>query len=271
MTYDARESGLQTGEPVELYEFQRGATFYRYTSADTDIVFGGNTYTAATLSRNAIEATQEVARNALNVSCARTLPIVQLFNPLPPSDVVLLTVRRFHRDDSEVAIIWIGRVLNVSWRGLQAEIRCESVYSSIKRPGLRRMYQRQCPHVLYSTACGVNRATYKVTRTVQSINGLAVTLNDMGAFASGYFAGGYVEFTTSTGAVERRSIGAHAGAVVALNFQPLGLVAAASVDLYPGCDHTTGANGCARYANLLNYGGMPYIPEKNPFDGTPIY
>lgn len=35
MTYDARETGLQTGQPVELYEFRHGTTLYRYTSADT--------------------------------------------------------------------------------------------------------------------------------------------------------------------------------------------------------------------------------------------
>ena len=34
MTYAAIETSVQSGRPVELYEFLNGATAYRYTSAD---------------------------------------------------------------------------------------------------------------------------------------------------------------------------------------------------------------------------------------------
>ena len=34
MTYATVESSVQTGRPVELYEFLDGATAYRYTSAE---------------------------------------------------------------------------------------------------------------------------------------------------------------------------------------------------------------------------------------------
>ena len=30
--------------------------------------------------------------------------------------------------------------------------------------------------------------------------------------------------------------------------------------LWPGCDHTTGAGGCARYNNLANFRGFPFVP-----------
>jgi hypothetical protein len=43
------------------------------------------------------------------------------------------------------------------------------------------------------------------------------------------------------------------------------------VTLYPGCDHTLGAAGCAKFANTDNFGGTPFIPNKNPFGGTAIY
>jgi uncharacterized phage protein (TIGR02218 family) len=161
----------------------------------------------------------------------------------------------------------MGRILNVSWSGAAAQIHCESVYSSIKRPGLRRMYQKQCPHVLYSASCGVSAAAEKVTRTVSSITGLDVTVSSLSGFSDGYFAGGYIEWITG-GFTERRSIRGHTGNVLTVNFQPYGL--AGSVDIYPGCDHTlTTCN--TKYSNSANYGGMPYIPTKNPFDGTPVF
>ncbi len=270
MSYDTQETGAQTGAPVELYEFRHGPNFYRYTSADVDVVHDFKTFEAWPMSRNAIEATQEMARQALKISCSRDLPILSLFRLAPPSDVITVSVYRLHRGDGEAITAWMGRILNVSWRGLQAEIHCESVYTSIKRPGLRRMYQKQCPHVLYSAQCGVVGGSYKVSRQVLSVSGLDVTLADMGAFASGYFAGGYIEWQPSTGIIERRSIRNHAGAVLSVNFQAFGLVAGVTIDVYPGCDHTL-ATCAAKFSNSLNYGGMPYIPTKNPFDGTPVF
>lgn len=267
MTYEARETSAQSGEPVELYEFQRGPNFYRYTSADSDVVFNSAAYTAVPLSRSSIEATQEIARGALNLTCARTLPLLAIFNPVPPSDVIMLTVRRFHRGDAEAVVIWMGRVLNVGWSGLQASIRCESVYSSIKRPGLRRMYQKQCPHVLYSAQCGVDRDAHKVTAEVVTVSGLAVTVDSL----TGNFGGGYIEWEPQPGVIERRAIRSNSGAVLTINFIAPNLAPGASVDVFPGCDHTLGAGGCAGYGNTPNYGGMPYIPTKNPFDGTPVY
>lgn len=270
MAYSTQETGAQTGAPVELYEFRHGPNFYRYTSADADVVHDFKTFEAWTLSRNAIEATQELARQALKISTTRELPILSLFRLAPPSDVITVTVYRLHRNDGEAIVAWMGRILNVTWRGLLAEIHCESVHTSIKRPGLRRLYQKQCPHVLYSAQCGVSGAAYRATRQVVSIAGLDVTLTDMGSFAAGYFAGGYIEWTPSTGIVERRSIRNHSGAVVSINFQAYGLAAGTPVAVYPGCDHTL-ATCAAKFGNGLNYGGMPYIPTKNPFDGTPIF
>lgn len=270
MTYDASETGAQTGKPIELYEFRVGTAYYRYTSADADIVFQTKTYEARAMQRSAFEATSEVARSALNITCERTLPLLDLFRFAPPGEVVMLTVYRKHRDDSEYVVAWMGRVLNVTWRGVDAVVSCESVHTSIRRPGLRRMYQKSCPHVLYSAPCGVNAATSKVSKSVSSVSGLNVTLADMGAYADGHFAGGYVEWEQSPGVFERRAITAQVGAVVSINFQLVGLTAGNTLTVYPGCDHTISTCN-SKFANSANYGGMPYIPSKNPFDGSPVY
>lgn len=268
MTYEARETGVQTAEPVELYEFAHGANVYRYTSSVVDVEFGGETYAAVTMNRNSIDATSEIARSALTLTCARTLPLLEIFNPVPPSDVITLLVRRFHRGDAEAIIIWMGRILGTGLSGLQATIRCESVFSSLKRPGLRRMYQRQCDRVLY--ACGVDREDFRHASTLVSAAGLSLTLSSMGAFADAYFAGGYIEWTRPSGFVERRAIREQTGAVVLINYQASGLVPGQAVDIFPGCDHTI-ATCDAKFGNSLAYGGFLYIPRKNPFDGTPVF
>jgi len=34
-------------------------------------------------------------------------------------------------------------------------------------------------------------------------------------------------------------------------------------DAYPGCDHTTGANGCAKFSNLAHFRGYPRVPPPS--------
>lgn len=268
MTYAATEAAAQSGRPVELYEFLYGATAYRYTSADGDVVYGGNTYSAVPIARGAVEATNEVARLALEITCTRELPVLEPFAVSPPEEVVLITLRRLHAGDGEAIIMWMGRVLNVTLNNAAAEIHCESVYTSLKRVGLRRLYQKSCPHVVYGTGCGLARATYKATKTVSTVVGTTITVGSIGA-VDGYYAGGYLEWS-SGGVSHRRSIHSQTGGSLVIGFPIPGIAASDSVDLYPGCDHTLSTcNG--KFGNSDNYGGMPFFPSKNPFAGVAIY
>lgn len=270
MTYATIETSAQSGRPVELYDFSIGAAHYRYTSADGDVSYGGNTYTAAPISRNAVEATNETARLAMEIACDRSLGVLALFSNMPPEEIVAITVRRLHAGDGEAITLWIGRVLNVTWNPSSAAIHCESVYTSLKRAGLRRTYQKSCPHVLYGVGCTLNRASFVANKTVTTVTGTSLVIADMGAFADGYFAGGYLEWERTTGVFDRRAIRSQVGGTVVISFQIPGLVATEGIQLYPGCDHTL-ATCTSKFSNQLNYGGMPYFPEKNPFSGTPIY
>ena len=268
MTYATVETSAQSGRPVELYEFLSGATYYRYTSADGDVSYGGNTYAAVPIARGAVEATSETARLALKISCARDLPVLDLFSVGAPEEVVLITLRRMHAGDGEVVIMWMGRVLNVTINNASAEVHCESVYTSLKRVGLRRLYQKSCPHVVYGTGCGLARSTYKATKTVSTVSGTTITVGSIGV-ADGYYAGGYLEWTQS-GVIHRRAIHSQTGGGLVVSFPIPGITAGASVDIYPGCDHTLST--CAgKFSNSLNYGGMPFFPTKNPFGGVALY
>lgn len=270
MSYTVVETSAQGGSPVELYEFINGTAAYRYTSAAHDVSYGGNTYTAVPIARGAVEATSETARLALEITCARDLPVLGLFSTMPPEEVVAVTLRRLHAGDGEAITLWMGRVLNVTWNSAAAEIHCESVYTSLKRVGLRRLYQKGCPHVVYGPGCGLDRDDFKVVRTVSTVTGTTVTLGTLSGYADGYFAGGYLEWEKSAGVFERRAIRSQVGAVVTIGFPIPGMAASASVNLYPGCDHSL-VTCDGKFDNRLNYGGQPYYPDKNPFNGVAIY
>lgn len=264
MTYDARERSADLGRPVELYTFMRGALSYRYTSANVDRTVAFNLYTSAPIERDKIEQGPEINRSGLSITVPRDFPIAQLYMISPPTDVVSLILQQYHEGDGELAVIWSGRVLGVSFMDSKAKIELEPIGTSVRRNGLRRMYQKLCPRVLYSASCGVSASTYRVS-AVADVSGVTVTAGVLGTHADGYWKGGYIEWPIAGGLTERRFIFDHVGTSIELDMPPVGLVSGTLVTFYPGCDHTLGTNGCAKFSNQVNYGGMPYIPSNNPY------
>jgi uncharacterized phage protein (TIGR02218 family) len=269
MTYADREVSTDAASPFELYEFRRGSNAWRYTSASQDVVYNAFNYTAVLLKRGSIEQTNEIGRAGLRITLARDVEVVGEFIATPPSELTLLTVYRQHRGDPETAVVWMGRVLNAEWRGSEVELNCEPVYTSLQRTGLRRLYQRNCPHVLYDGLCQASPIVHRVQGAVGSIAGTVVSVPAAAGFAPGHFAGGFATWSAS-GITEKRMIVAHSADSITLAAPPPGLSVGATVVLYPGCDHTLST--CEnKFGNSANFGGFPFIPTKNPFGGSPIY
>jgi len=124
-------------------------------------------------------------------------------------------------------------------------------------------------HALYRRGCNLNDYDFAIAGTVTAASGFLVTINDLidSNIEDGYFTGGMIE--TADGFL--RYITQHSGTTLTL-VRPLqaledevnGSSGLANVILYPGCDHTR--NTCkAKFNNLANFGGFPWIPGKNPF------
>lgn len=271
MTYDSRERSADQARPVELYEFRRDALAWRYTTADRDYVYALQTFKRAAIRRSNIEQGSELNRSNMRLTMAPDIEILEQYRAGPTTDPVTLTLRQLHEGDGEAAVIWTGRIVSVApWRNGQAEMVLEPVYTSLRRNGLRRTYQRQCPHVLYGGACGVNPAAFRVTGVAVDVTGTVVQVAEAGTFAAGYFDGGWLEWEVAPSIFERRLIIAHSGTALTLSTQPIGLVIGTAARFYPGCDHTVAACD-GKFSNAANYGGMPYIPQKNPYGSDPLY
>lgn len=271
MAYDTLERSAADGRPVELYRFSRGPISWNYTSADRDTLYDSVLYSAQPIQRGNIEQGPEAQRSGLRLTVARAFPVAALFMIAPPSDPIALVLRQMHYLDTEAATLWQGVITGVSFSAGQADIDLEPLSGTLRRSGLRRNYQRTCPFVLYGADCGADAQAVRLDGTADVINGLALTVAAAGARAAGFFAGGYVEWQIGADAVwERRFITAHAGAVLTIDMPPVGLAVGAAVRLYPGCDHSL-ATCNTKFGNALNYGGMPFIPTKNPFGSDPIY
>lgn len=270
MTFDALETSSHDGNPVELYEFRSGVITWRYTSADEAITYNGQSYAPVAISRGKISASAELNKSGLDIQVTRDNPVAQLFQQQPPGTVVSVTIFKLHRSDGTAVTLWMGRILSVNWPGLTTTLRSESIATSVKRMGLRRKYNLGCPHVLYGPGCYVNQLSYKVTGPVAAISGNQITVAAAGGQADGYYNGGFVYWQTGAGVIDYRMIDSHAASVLTLMFPVNGLALGDSVDIYPGCNRTM--SECdSKFGNSDNYGGWPFQPNVNPFNGTSLF
>lgn len=275
MTYEANELSVQSGRPVELLQINYGiAGAWSYTTAEVPIEYDARTYEPIAMRIGERTLTGDAARAALKISLPQDAPVGNLFRAQPPSGLVTITVFTEHYGDNNFVVDWKGRITTVSWEPPWLVLNVENVFSSLQRPGLRRPISVQCPFRLYGPECKADSDAFKIESTASAISGVTITVPGAVGTPTNHFGGGYAEWTHSErDTVERRMIRASDSAtgVLTLVTPPLGLVVNADITIFPGCDHTLGEGGCAKFDNELNHGGLPFIPKKNPFGGSPIY
>lgn len=268
MSYSSYENSRESGTPVELYEFTQGITRWNYISGADFATIDGQPYLPYPLIRDRIKQNQDVFKNGMSLTFPREDLFASQFLGFPPEEVTTLRIRRGHWGDpaSEYIVYWKGRVSGSKASGNNINLECESIFTSIRRPGLRAKFEYGCRHVLYGAGCRVNREAYKLVGVVTGItSGLQVEVSSAGTHPDGYFKGGLC--LSSSGV--SRMITSHVGSVIVLSRVTPEVFLGSTVSLYPGCDHTK-ATCIAKFNNLDNLGGFPFIPVRNPFDGSSI-
>lgn len=240
---------------------------YAYTDAERPFTFRGITYQPIPIRCGNVNASGKLDKSLFEVRVPRSAPITDLFRAYPPSQPISLILRQGHINDpdDEFLAVWTGRVLSSSREDNETVFACEPTSSSLRRPGLRRNYQIGCPYVLYGAGCFANKAAATRTATISSMTPTSVTLASgwNGSHAVGKFAQGMVEWETSEGTKEIRSILRVNGNTLTLSGLLRGLAPAMPISVILGCNHQT--SDCINlHNNIHNYGGCPTIPLKNP-------
>lgn len=271
MTFASRETSLATGQPVRLYEFQRGIFRWRYTDADRAMEYLTQTYEPIAISDDGVRQSGEAGSDDLAITVPHDLPVARLFRGAPPASEIGIVVRDTHFGETDTLIRYNGSVIGARFPAPgQAVLTCQSLSASMRRSGLRLAWERGCTHSLYDHNCRVVRETFAVPTTIATLTGTTITSAAFDAFSDGYFAGGYVEWSIGSGETDRRGIEAHVGGVLTLLGGTDGLQVAMGVTAYPGCPRTIDICN-SRFNNVVNYGGIPHLPGKSPFDGTPVF
>lgn len=269
MSYDALETSISGSTAIRLYDFSRSFLHYRYTSADRDITWLGELYTAIAISDEGKVESGEAAQETFTVDAPIDFEIAALFNVVPPSQKILLTVTDIHQGDAAAEVFWTGQVSKVTRPYGKVQLACEHIISAMRVVGLTLGWQRSCPYSTYDSECGANKEAQRVRGTLTAVTATTISAAEFAAKPDGFFDGGILEWTDADGIIERRMIVSHVGDTLTLLISAFPLAPDAAVSAFPVCDNTPDTcNG--KLANIPNYGGAPGLPGKSPFINSPF-
>jgi len=279
VTYTVQESSIQDGSPYFLYEFVTAINTYRFVDYPEVVNWNSLDWNPLSIKHSEVKQSNELSKNAMTV----TVPLddsdfATLFVGWSPDVTVTFTLYRVHFGSSDGLVYWKGRVASHNLKGETIGLKCESIFTSMRRPGVRARYQRNCRHAIYSSGCGVDKSGYAVSVEVTAISGATLTCVGASAKVDDYFLGGVIEFLDGT----YRLITSHTGNTIVITRISRELSNAAgygynygnyyggiSAILYPGCDRTL-ATCKSKFDNVVNQGGFKWIPQKNPTGGSSI-
>lgn len=264
MSFSSREISRYSGHPFALFRFGFGTRIIGYTSSEQPINFNGETYEPIPIERNAITQSGTLDKSNLAIRLPVSTEIVEIFRAYPPSDVVGVTIFQGHIGEDEILAIFVGRVLSAGRKGRIATLNCEPASTMMRRPGLRRHWQYMCPHVLYGTQCRASRPAHTYNGTVESVSTTTVKMVSgwHGPLQRRNFENGIFEWDGPNG-IEMRNILRVTDDELLLDGRLRALPAGTPVRLSAGCAHNM-ADCQNVFNNILNFGGDPWIPVRNP-------
>lgn len=272
MSYNEIEISNDEGRPVFLYSFTLGAAVWRYTSSDADVILNGYKWTAVPISDDGVKLTGEAQTDSIAITAPSSIAPAQMFIGTPPSQAIMVGIYHYHDGDDQAVLGYVGELIQVGQpQPGTAVLTCDAISASMQRDGLRLGWQRNCPYALYDTlTCKADKTATVVECQVFEIAGNLVTLSGLDGVPDDSMAGGFIEWQDPSRGTEYRGIETQKGNTVGMFGLADGLYYGLKVKAYPGCDRR--ASTCQnKFNNLPNYGGIPDLPGKSPFDGDPVF
>lgn len=253
---------------VELFRIITDETVWTLTSSDTDQIYNSGTgdelYQKTAIQRTDVEQKKELTKASVTVK----IPIDHPFSTFLLSSFFeqLISLTIFERIDSTTSVFWKGRLASIQPANAELSLVFESIFTSLRRPGLRATFQRNCRFALYGKGCNLNPATFAMPGTMTAISANVLTVTEADAQVDGYFTGGMVGAPDGS----LSYIVSHVGSQIVIQrisaalLQAFALTGpATTITMYPGCDHSR-LTCHTKFSNVLNYGGFDWIPNKNP-------
>lgn len=242
-----------------LYKISYLTTEKFYTDADHTIIYDRDFYLPAAIKHGDIIRENELNRITLDIMFPIESWLRRFVLSAPPYTTRIDLYVYFETNPPEVSQIFSGLINKI---GFSQDNICkieleEHDILTMRLPKI--LIQPSCNHILFSTGCGLTKASFKTTCTVTDIDTPTdIVSTDLTVFANDELQLGTIEFEG-----DKRLICGNTGTHVYLQNPFYDLEIGDTFDVYPGCDKA--ASTCKdKFSNLTNFLGMPYVPKKNP-------
>ena len=262
--YDVKEESQEESAPYELYKWVGTYRSYYMTSDKQTHRFEERDYIPiAGLKRSSLKCnTHEDSDSSLEITVPISHQLVKDYGfQISPPELTLY-VYRFQRDVSAYVLYFKGRITNVNTDGEETVFKIPNVFGTILSGNIPNVYiQPPCNNVLFDELCKVDKDSNSIESTIVSIDSTTIQVASVGVFPDNWMKGGEIAFKFRN---ERRTIISQIGTTLTISYQFGRAGVGEQVILSAGCDHSfSGANGCPKFANQLNYGGFPFVPGES--------
>jgi len=266
MTYADIDKSANDGAPIECYKiFSLFGEFF-YTNNNEEIMFNGDVYEPLNISHSKIITSSALDDiNTVDINIPAQSPLAILYCFLKSPDDVTVQIFRIHRsDDLSVSFKseWIGIAIGSGVGDDIATIKTGSILQAkLNGSSGNILYQRVCNHDLYDARCKVDKNAFKILATVTKVQGTRITLNSDGTSDNTLQDGTITNDRTG----EVRSITTNVNNVITVTLGFIDIEKDDTVTIYHGCNHVRLGDCKQKFNNVVNYGGMDFIPTVNPF------
>ena len=306
--WKANESAFTS--PIEIYRFTYAKSdpalssdavvndFWYTSSEETGVIYRRDSLavpkdfeiTPETIKRNEVSITQEINKSNIQLDVTKNFPIAKWFISGAPAFNIFVEGYRGYLTaqntvlESSALCFFKGRVVTCTFKGVEASLFAEPIYTHVQKAGLRRNYETGCAHTLYGEDC---RGSSTNMKSANEVTGLGLSVGaernkviytgtcaaetwtnppSSGLLStSGVLTGGMLEMVNG----ETFLITQHLPNVLTLSRQIPLETDISVMRVYKGCDHML-STCAARFTNQVNFGGFPYMIPSNPFVGTHV-
>lgn len=247
---------------------------YTWTDADVDVVANGVTYSSSGPSISGVKYRQVRGLQVDSMDLTVLTKATDLVNGVSWDQTALsgafdgstikidFALLASWGASAESINLFLGTIQDVYRKELGFGITVVSDADDLNQLVPKLVFQPGCTKTLYAPDCGVARAGFTVAGSVLAATDRVSFTTNL-TQADGFFSLGAITFSSGANSGVKRSVKAHiaAGGKVTLSY-PLAanLAVGDAFVITAGCDRTRGSNGCAKFNNVINFKGFPYLP-----------
>lgn len=241
-----------------------GTLFY-FTDHDQDIVYQGATYLAATgYVPSAVQTSAGLQVDNLEVTSVLDSEFItdaDLVAGLWDYAEVIITVVNWADLTMADMVIRRGRMGEVSAGKMSFVAELRGMAQNLQQE-IGRLIMPTCNADLGDARCQVVLAGFTSTGTLTAVTDGAHFTASALAGATGLFNYGKLTWTGGLNdglSMEVKSF-TTGGAIVLQQPMPYAVAIGDTFSISQGCDKSTGAGGCTKFSNIINFQGYPHLP-----------